>query len=52
VEVEVDRPERSHDEPVAGSSETGCRDEDIAWARANMSEIPARQRLPASRCRE
>ena len=52
VEVEVDRPPRSHDEPVAGGTTTGCRDEDIAWARENMSAIPSRQRLPAARCRE
>jgi hypothetical protein len=52
VEVEVDRPQLGHDEPVAGGTTPECRDEDIAWARENMSEIPARQRLPAARCRD
>jgi len=51
VEVEVDRPELRHDEAVTGGTTTGCNADDIEWARANMSEIPARQRLPPERCR-
>jgi Domain of unknown function (DUF4157) len=51
VEVEVDRQERHHDEPVAGGLTTGCQPDDLTWARENMSEIPARQRLPPERCR-
>jgi hypothetical protein len=51
VEVEVDRPVLRHDEPHAGGTTPGCQPDDIEWARANMSEIPARQRLPPERCR-
>lgn len=51
VEVEVDRPEVRHDEHEAGGTTPDCHADDIEWARANMTEIPRRQRLPAERCR-
>jgi hypothetical protein len=51
VEIEVDRQERAHQEPVRGGETPGCSEGDLEWARANMSEIPPRQRLPAERCR-
>jgi hypothetical protein len=49
VDVTLERPEISHEEPVPEKREIGnCDDETVKWAVQNMPEIPKEKKLPLS----
>ena len=50
VEVALHRDPVMEPVKVEGGSEKGCKEDDIAYARANMPALPPQRRLPPERC--